>query len=208
MLGLPQSTAINKPLSKKAVFAKFKLGAGERKLFDEQISRLAIVGEISPQTVNIAAGAGVLAIYIILVTLKTAECDKRNIALLSKLIDQRLLFILQYDAYTRLAVYRAGKVLMSRSKKFDEWELNLQGLDLAAVWDNLIAEIGGIDLTGGKDLDETIIANERMERLTKQIAALRKKALHERQPRRKWKLVEEIKRLNEQMEGVMVNEKA
>lgn len=57
MLGLPKSTEINKLLPKKAMFDKFKSNAADRKLFDEQISRLTIVAEISPQTVNITAGA-------------------------------------------------------------------------------------------------------------------------------------------------------
>ena len=73
MLGLPKSTEINKTLPKKAVFDKFKPNAADRKLFDDQISRLAIVAEISPQTVTVTAGTDVSAVYVILVTLKTAE---------------------------------------------------------------------------------------------------------------------------------------
>lgn len=200
MLGLPKSTEINKPLPKKAVFDKFKPSPADRKLFDEQINRMAIVAEISPQTVSIAASTDIMAFYVILVTLKVPECDKKNIALLSKLIDQRMVFALQYEDTTRLAVYRAERVLISDSKPNDVWKLSLSGLDLGAVWENIIAEVGGIDLAGGKKLDETIAANERREKLMKQIASLEKKAMNERQPRRKWEYVEEIKRLKAQME--------
>lgn len=200
MLGLPKSTEINKPLPKKAIFDKFKPNAADRKLFDEQISRLTIVAEISPQTVNITAGADVTSIYVILVTLKTAECHKKNIALLSKLIDQKMLFILQYGDSARLAVYRTEKVLMSESKPIDKWKLALSGLDLGAIWENIIAEVGGIDLTGGKDLDAIIADKDRREKLHKQIADLEKKAMSERQPRRKWELAEEVKRLKKELE--------
>ena len=200
MLGLPKSTEINKTLPKKAVFDKFKPNAADRKLFDDQISRLAIVAEISPQTVTVTAGTDVSAVYVILVTLKTAECHKKNITLLSKLIDQRMLFILQYGDSARLAVYRAAKVLVSESKPIDEWKLNLSGLDLGAIWENIIAEVGGIDLTGGKDLDATIAEKDRREKLNKQIAALEKKAMSERQPRRKWELAEEVKKLKRELE--------
>ncbi|QHQ63729.1 DUF4391 domain-containing protein [Anaerocolumna sedimenticola] len=202
MFGLPKSTEINKPLPKKAVFDKFKLNANDRKLFDDQISRLAIVSEISPQTVSIAASEDVPAIYIILVTLKVADCDKKNIALLSKLIDQRMLFALQYEDSMRFAVYRAERVLMSDSKRLNDWELNLRGLGLGAVWENIIADFAGINLTGAKGLDESIIANERKEKLTKQIATLEKKAMDERQPRFKWELVQQIKKLKSELEGL------
>ena len=200
MFGLPRSTEIKKPLPKKAIFDRFKPRPDDRKLFDEQINRLVIAAEISPQTLAVAASSDVSAIYLILVTLKTPECDKKNIALLSKLIDQRMLFVLQYEDTVRLAVYRAERVLVSESKPLAEWKLNLRGLDLGAIWENIIAEISGIDLTEGKSLDETIVANERREKLTKQIAALEKKAMNEKQPRRKWELVEEVKKLKNEME--------
>ena len=90
-----------------------------------------------------------------------------------------MLFVLQYEDTARLAVYRAERVLVSESKPMDEWKLNLRGLNLGAIWENIIAEIGGIDLTEGKSLDETIVANERRDKLKKQIAALEKKAMSE-----------------------------
>jgi hypothetical protein len=200
MLGLPKATELSKALPKKAIFDRFKPSPGDRRLFDEQINRMSIVAEISPQTVAIKASADVSAVYVVLVTLKTAECDKKNIALLSKLIDQRMLFVLQSGENARLAVYRADKVLVSESKPLADWKLNLSGLDLGAVWENLIAQIGCIDLTDGKDLDATIAENDRREKLQKQIAALEKKAMTERQPRKKWELAEEIRWLKTELE--------
>jgi hypothetical protein len=200
LFGLPRSTDIKKPLPKKAIFDRFKPRPDDRKLFDEQINRLVIAAEISPQTLAVNASLDVSAIYLILVSLKTPECDKKNIALLSKLIDQRMLFVLQYEDTVRLAVHRAESVLVSESKPLHEWKLSLRGLDLGAIWENIIAEIGSIDLTEGKSLDDTIVANERREKLKKKIAALEKKAMNEKQPRRKWELVEEVKRLKNEME--------
>jgi hypothetical protein len=200
MFGLPKATEIYKPLPKKAVFSKFNPNAADRRLLDDQISRLTIVAEISPQTVSVMDSEDVLAIFVILIALKTADCDKKTIALLSRLIDQCMLFALQYEDTMRFAAYRAERVLMSESKPTDAWKLNLDGLDLGAVWENFIGEIGGIELTRGKNIDEIIVANERREKLMKQIAALEKKAMNERQPRRKWEYVDGIKRLKVELE--------
>jgi len=156
---------------------------------------MSIVAEISPQTVALKASEDVSAVYVVLVTLKTPECDKKNIALLSKLIDQRMLFVLMYGEAARLAAYRADKVLVSESKPLTEWKLPLTGLDLEAVWENAIAQIGGIDLAGGKDLDATIREADRQEKLLRQIATLEKKAQTLRQPRKKWELAERIRNL-------------
>ena len=203
MLGLPKSTEISKQLPKKAIFDRFKPSPADRKLFDEQINRMAIVAEISPQTVAIKAGAEVAAVYVILVTLKTPTCDAKNIALLSKLIAQHMLFVLAYGDDAQLAVYRADKVILSEKKSLAEWTLPLTGLDLSAVWENIIAQIGGIDLTGGRDLDATIAENARREKLTKQITVLESKAMKERQPRKKWEIAEEIKRLKIELGGTL-----
>ena len=195
MLGLPRATELSKALPKKAIFDRFKPSPTDRRLFDEQINRMSIVAEISPQTVALKASEDISAVYVILVALKTNQCDKKNIALLSKLIDQRMLFVLQSGENARLAVYHAGRVLMSESTPLTDRKLNLSGLDLEAVWENAIAQIGGIDLTGGKALNATIAENDRREKLTKQIMALEKKAMTERQPRKKWEFSEEIRRL-------------
>lgn len=201
MFGLPKTTEINKQLPKKAIFEKFKPNAADRKLFDEQINRLSIVAEISPQTVSIAADEEVVAIYIILVLMKTANCDKKNIILLSKLINQNMLFALQYENTVNFAAYRADRVIMSDSRSMDDWELKLKGLNLRSTWDALIADISGLEPADGKSLDEMIIQNKNIKRLEKKIAILEKKAMIERQPRRKWDLAQEIKQLKEQLKG-------
>ena len=202
MFGLPKSTEINKQLPKKAIFEKFKPSFADRKLFYEQINRLSIVAEISPQTVSIAADEEVAAIYIILVLMKTVECDKKNIILLSKLINQNMLFALQYEDAVKFAAYRADRVIMSDNRSMDDWELKLKGLNLRSTWDALIAEVSGLESADGKSLDEMILQNENIKKLEKKIAILEKKAMNERQPRRKWDLAQEIKQLKEQLKGV------
>ena len=201
MFNLPKSTELNRVIPKKAIYDKFKPTTAERKLFDDQINKITIVGEISNKTVNISQGEKVNAIYILLITMKTKECDKKNIALLSKLINQKILFALKYEDEVQFAAYRADRVLISEVKLFDSVELKLNGLDLDSIWDNLIATIMGISLKKGKVLDESIIENEEKEKLMKQIAVLEKKAMNERQPRRKWELADELNKLKKQLKG-------
>lgn len=195
MLGLPKATELSKPLPKKALFEKFKPSTTERKLFDDQISRLSIVAEISPQSMSIKASKNVSSVYIVLITLKTEACDKKNISLLSRLIDQRMLFVLQHNELAQLAVYHIDKVFFSERKPLDELRLSINGLDLEAVWENAIAQIGGIDLSSGASLNEILIKKNLQEKLQKEIATLESKAKAERQPRKKWELAEEIRRL-------------
>ena len=201
MLKLPQTTVINRPLPKKAIFEKFKPTPADRQRFDSEIRRLAIIHEISAITTNIAAGESITAFYVVHVDLRTAECDKKNLILLSKLIDQKMLFALEHEGNAKLSACHSGKVIQSDWKPIDEWEIKLTGLNLDAVWEYVIIQIGGVELEEGMSLDEQLVADEEREKLLRQIERLEKQAWKEKQPRRKWELVEEVRRLRECLGG-------
>jgi hypothetical protein len=200
MLGLPKSTEMSRPLPKKAIFEKFKLGPADKQRFDADIKKLAIVGEVSTTTTIIAAGEVVKSFYVVLVNMRSANCEKKNILLLSKLTRQNMLFILEYGGSTRLAVFRAGKVLESGEKPLNDWRISLTGLNLDSVWENIIVQIGGVTIAEGKTLDEQIAADEERAKMLKRIDQLEKQARTEKQPRRKWELAEEAKRLKAKLD--------
>jgi hypothetical protein len=201
MLGLPKATEMSRLLPKKAIFDKFKPGAADRQRFDTDIKRLAIVGEVSVATSNIAAGGTVKSFYVVLVNLRGAEYDKKNLVMLSKLIEQNMLFVLEHDGAARLAVFRAGKALESGEKPLDEWRISLAGLNLDSVWENIIVQIGGVMIAEGNTLDEQIVADEQRAKTLRRIEQIEKQARTERQPRHKWELAEEAKKLKAELEG-------
>lgn len=196
MLGLSHSTEMNRPLPKKAIFDKFKPKATERRRFDSEIHRLVLVHEVSPTTANIAPGENVAAFYVVLASLRGAECDTRNLVLLAKLIPQNMLFALEYEGKVRLMVFRAGRVVQSGWKPRDEWNITLTGLNLDAAWENIIAQIGGVEAAEGRTLDEQLAADAERDKLRRRIERLEKQAWSEKQPRRKWELAEEARRLS------------
>jgi hypothetical protein len=195
MLGLPKATELQRPLPKKTIFDTFKPSAADRQRFDADIRRLAIVNEVSAATTAIAEGGAVAAFYVVLVNLRGAACAEKNLALLSKLIKQNLLFVLEHDGAARLAVFRAGKAFESGEKPLDDWNISLAGLNLDRVWENIIVQIGGITIAEGRTLDEQIAADEERAKTLRRIEQLEKQARAEKQPRRKWELAEEAKRL-------------
>ena len=199
MLKLPKSTEINRPLPKKAIFERFKPSPTDRQRFDSEIRRLAIFHEISAATSNIAVGNNITTFYVVHVDLRNAECDKKNLVMLSKLIDQKMLFALEHEGNVRLAVCHSGKIIQSDWKPTDEWEIKLSGLNLDAVWEHVIIQIGGVELGEGKSLDEQLASDAEQEKLMRQIERLEKQARKEKQPRRKWELVEEMRWLRERL---------
>jgi len=200
MIGLPESTEMNQPLPKKTIFDRFKPSPADKQRFDTEIRRLAIVNEVSSSTTNIATGENVSAFYVVLISLRNAKCDVKNLSLLSKMVPQNMLFVLEYEETAQLAVYRVGRVIQSDWKSLKEWTVKLAGLNLDAVWENVIAQIGGVEIAEGSTLDEQLVADEEHEKLRQRIERLEKQARSEKQPRRKWELAEEVRRLQKLIE--------
>ena len=198
MFGLPEKTELNKQLPKKAIYTKFSMNNAQKEKFDADISRIVIVNEISSATVNIAAGKDVSSFYVLLLSLKRTDYDTKTIELITKLIPQKMLLVLEYEGKACLAVWRT-KLISTDWQSLDSISIDISGLDLDAVWDNAIMQIGGITVAEGNTLDEQIAVNTEREKLLKEIERLEKKARSEIQPKKKFELVQQIKKLKEKL---------
>ncbi len=144
MLGLPQSTDVKRPLPKAQLYKRFDWKPSQRESFDVDVARLDFVNWISPRTLPaIAEGADVKEIFVVEVTLKKRDFDSKNIALLAKSIPQRVVYLLRYGDEAMLAVYYV-KLFTTDWKKVDDISLQLSGLNLDTVWENIIRQIGNI----------------------------------------------------------------
>ena len=196
MLGLPKSTEMNKMLPKKAIYAKFQMNNTTKEKVDADISRITIVNEISAARVSLAEGETVKAFFVINVALKRREFSESTIAMVSKLIPQNILMVLSFEQEAKLAVYRT-KLLQTQWMPKDEVTVQLKGLDLDAAWENIIIQIGSIQMQQGNTLDQQIALDEKRAKLQKEIARLEKLARAEKQPKKKFELVQQITKLKE-----------
>jgi len=199
MFQLPPATAINKPLYKKAVFEKFNLKAAERDRFDADISRMALVARVSSATVPaLAKGKEIEGFYVLQVALKRKDYDSKNILMLQKLIPQKIVFALLYEDKTQFCIFHT-RLQQSAWMATDEAAITLQGLTIDDAWNNIVAEIGGLDVHAEQSIEEQIIHREQREELLRQIESLEKQCRIEKQTRRKYELHQKIVKLKEQL---------
>ena len=198
MLGLPKATEMSKQLPKKAIYTKFQMNTAAKAKIDADISRITIVNEIATNKVNIPAGEEVKSFFVLLVSLKKKEYDEKTIATLSKLIPQNILFVLEYENESRLAIYHT-KVMQTAWTPTEEQKVELKGLNLDTVWENIVIAVGKVNIETGNTLDEQIEINEKKQKFEKEIARLEKQARAEKQPKRKFELVQRIKVLKNQI---------
>ena len=198
MLGLPKATEANRQLPKTLVYKQFTLTAQQCDRFDVDISRMAIVNVVSPDTVPaLAAGESVKSFYVLAVSLKRKDYDAKNIAMLAKLIPQHLLFALQCGEEKQLAVFQE-KLFTSPWYRTDAIpHLSLNGLNLDSVWENIVTTVGNFSIQGENTLKEQIQQDEERAKLQRQIELLERRCRQEKQPRRKMELFIEIQKLRQ-----------
>lgn len=202
MYGLPQRTEINKPLHKTKVFEKFDLTASQRDSFDADISRMFITHVVAESTIpTIKAGKEIADFYIIEVSLKRREYAPKNIELLAKFIPRKILFVLHFEEKAQFAIHHT-KLICSEWQQRDTLNVPLAGLDLDAVWENIVATIGSITVQEGNTLTEQIKSDEQKTKLQKQIQLLQQKLNKEKQYNKQIEINAEIKRLKKQLNDI------
>ena len=194
MLGLPKATELNKQLPKNAIYAKFQMNTAERAKIDADISRITIVNEVSPAKINIAEGEQVKSFFVLQVALKRKDFEDKTIITISKLIPQNMLLILECGSEAKLATYRT-KLMQTDWKRKENLSIELKGLNMDTVWENIIVQIGGITIEQENTLDEQIAVDEQRRKIQKEIDRLTKAAKIEKQPKKKFELVQEINKL-------------
>lgn len=194
MLGLPKATELSKQLPKNAIYAKFQMNTAEKAKIDADILRITIVNEVSTEKVHIAAGEQVKSFFVLLGALKKKDFDDKTIITISKLIPQNMLLVLECGDEAKLATYHT-KLMQTEWKWKEALSVELKGLNLDSVWENIIMQIGGITIDQGNTLDEQIAVDEQRQKIEKEISKLEKQARAERQPKKKFEIVQRVKAL-------------
>lgn len=199
MLGLPKATELNKQLPKSAIYAKFQMNTAAKERIDRDISRIYIVNEISAVKANIQEGVEVKSFFVVSVILKRKDFDEKNVIMLSKLIPQNMVMVLEYEDKAKLAAYR-GKLMQTEWLPREKVSLELKGLNLDGVWENVIVQIGGLTIEKGRTLDEQISIDEQRSKLQREIDRLDRLARAEKQPKKKYELVQRLREHQKKLE--------
>lgn len=212
MLGLPKSTEFNKRIPKQKFYENLDISPALKRVFVEQIKLIYWRNKLAVSTLNIAAGETVTEIEVFEVRLNEPLFDEAVLKQIDKEIPYHIIFILTCDGKAQAWIgYKeasaSGKAAFKVNKYYhtdwmaeDGLKLRIDGLNMDAVWDNFIIQVGGVELEQGNSLDEQIAVDERKEKLIKEIEKLEKQARNEKQPNKKFELAQKAKALKKQLE--------
>lgn len=212
MLGFPQTTEFNKRIPKQKFYENIEVSPALKRAFVEQIKLIYWRNKLAESTLNISPGQAVKEIEVIEIKLAQPQLDEAVLRQIDKEIPYHILFILscgnKVQAWTGYKeASESGKAAFKVNRYYhtdwmleDELTLEIDGLNLDAVWDNFIIQVGGVELEQGNSLDEQIAVDEHREKLIKEIKKLEKQARNEKQPNKKFELVQQIGALQKQLD--------
>lgn len=214
MLGFPQTTEFNKRIPKQKFYENMEVSPALKRVFVEQIKLIHWRNKLAVSTMNIAPGETVTEIEVIEVKLAQQQLNEAVLKQIDKVIPYHILFILSFDGKVQAwtgykeateggnKAYKVNKYYHTDWMPQDELNLKIGGLNMDTVWENLIIQVGGVEVGQGKSLDEQIQLDEQKAKLQKEIEKLGKQARNEKQPNKKFQLAQQARVLKKRLEGL------
>ena len=205
MLGLPVSTEFNKRIPKQKFYENIAVTPAMKKAFVEQIKIIYWRNKIAATTLNLAAGEQVTEIEVFEMRLSAPELDESVLRQIDREIPYHILILLEYEGKYRAVIgYKeaaTGKTAFKVDRYYstdwldeDDLPVHLDGLSLDAVYENFVRQIAGEVLAdkNGTTLKESVEQQKQREQIEKQTATLEAKIRKEKQPKKKFELVQKL----------------
>lgn len=219
MLGFPASTEFNKKIPKQKFYDNLDISPALRRVFVDQIRLVYWRNKLAASTLNIATGEAVTEIEVFEVRLNDPQLDEAVLKQIDKEIPYHILFVLTCNGkaqawigYKEAAASGSNAFKVSRYYHTDwmpenELHLHIDGLNMDAVYENLVRQIAGdkLQTDSSESLKESVERDEKKKQLEKQIAVLESKMRKEKQLNRQMEMNTEMKQLRK-LFGEITNE--
>lgn len=200
MLGLPRSTEVNRRVAKEKLYQNTTLTTQVRDMIKDQIESVFWRNKLADSTVGISARGEIKEIQVFEVQLRGRELDKRILPAIAKAIPYKILFLLIFGDEAQAWIEASGTFYNTNWQPLEGFTIKFEGLNLDAVYSNLARQIAGGRLGENGDIVEAVDRDKQRQKLERDIAALEKKLMREKQFNKQIVLNGELKRLKKEME--------
>lgn len=214
MLGLPQSTEVNKFVAKQKFFDRADLSPAVKQAFTNDVEKIVWANKIAPKTMNISADGDIEELEIFHIKLKNGVFNEKMLEAIDKAIPYYILFVLEYNGkfqlwlgYKEKSASGANKTNIVRYFN-SEWQrepdIAWQGNTLDNIYENLLSRLSDnlIDTASEQDIKTKVNRTVELQKLEKQIEKLTRKMLAEKQFNRQCELRTQIKNLESQIQSL------
>ena len=214
MIALPKTTEFNRRIPKQKFYENMDISPTLKKVFVEYVKIIYWKNKIAVSTTNLAAGKDVTELEVFEIRLNSPITDDNLLRQIDRQIPYHILFILEYENKYRAWIgYKEAAMSGNNAFKVsgyyhtewleeDELTLNMEGLNLDAVYENYVRQIAGDRLereTSGERLKESIERDEKRQQLQKQIDVLTARIRKEKQLNKQMEMNSQLKELKKEM---------
>ena len=209
MLGLPQSTEVNKFVAKQKFFDRADLSPAVRQAFTDDIEKIVWANKIAPKTMNVSAGGDIEELEIFHIRLKRRDFNPKILEVIDRAIPYIIVYVMEYGGLFQLwAAYKEksanNKTAIARYFHGDWAEspiLPIKGGKTDAIYAGILESLSDtLSKTDEMDLKSRVVKSAKIDDLQRQIDVLTKKMAAEKQFNRQCEINRRIKELQGQLE--------
>ena len=200
-MNFPSTTIVHKRIPKKTLYEQAEINSATKNLFSEQIDSIFWEHKISKDTANVEMGQKIKEIVIIKIILSAPQIDTSILKIINKAIPYPILFLLNYQDTFKVSMFHTSSIDNSVRYYDTEWksenelDISICGINMDTVYENFVLQIIGISKDFSMSLDEQLYKIEQAQKLEKEITRLERQARNEKQPKKKFELVQMIRKL-------------
>lgn len=216
MLNLPKTTEFNKRIPKKKFYEQLDVTPETKRVFVDQIKNIIWRNKIAPSTANIAAGEKVNEIEVFEFQLASKDLDEKVLKLIDQGIPYHIVFVLHHEKQIQIwtafkeaknkeeTAYKVAAYYHTDWMPEDSFKLELKGINMDQVYENLVREIAGDSLLSNQEesLEESVDRTNEINSLKKKIEKLQAKMRKEKQFNKKVKLKDELVEMITKLENI------
>lgn len=213
MIDLPKSSLFNRRIPKQKFYENLNIGTTLKRAFIDEIKAIYWRNKISEETVNIKAGNDVNEIQVFLINLNQKALNENVLLQIDRQIPYHILFILRFENLYQAAIgykkeaeagtnaYKVSGFYYTKWMKEENLQINLKGLDLDTVYENLLRDIGGdrLNINQVETIEESIERDEKIQEIERRIDKLRSKRRKTKQLNKQMKISDEIRNLESEI---------
>jgi hypothetical protein len=216
MFQLPSSTLVNRKIPKNKFYEKLQANHHLRELFTDQVESIIWKHKLSKDTIRLEPKEDIEEIQIFEVHLKEKSYSLELLRSIDKAIPYPILHVLMYEGQAKLAIaYKERNQTdnnrsVVRSYHETDWqpvesiELSiLQGLDLKAVYENIIRQLLPIKAKPEIELTAVLERQAQIDKLTQECERLESRMRAEKQFSKKVELNMELQRKRKELNQLL-----
>jgi len=198
LFNLPKTTLVNKKIPKNKFYEKLQAHRNLKEKFVRQVDYILWKHKLSKHTVNISPTKEVEEVQIFEIYLKQRDLSQQVLESIDRAVPYPILFVLIYHDQVRLAIaykkrsrqhedrFVVDSYYYSPWQKIEDVSLDLlKGLDLRAVYENIIKSLMPVNKSSSQNLEQAIEKQKAADKIKREIAALEAKIHREPQFNRK-----------------------